>query len=37
VVLNGRYLSRNDLQKILQKVEDAAKKEAPSPSSPSIF
>jgi len=37
VILNGRYFSRNDLQKILQKVEDAAKKEAPAPSSPSIF
>lgn len=37
VVLNGRYISRNDLQKILQKVEDAAKKEAPGPGSPSIF
>ena len=37
VILNGRYFPRNDLQKILQKVEDAAKKEAPGPSSPSIF
>ena len=37
VILNGRYFSRNDLQKILQKVEDAAKKETPVPSSPDIF
>jgi imidazolonepropionase-like amidohydrolase len=31
VILNGRYLSRKDLQKILQGVEDSAKKEAPKP------
>lgn len=29
VVLNGRFFSRADLQKILQQVEDAAKKESP--------
>jgi imidazolonepropionase-like amidohydrolase len=31
VILNGRYLSRKDLQKILQGVEDSAKKEVPKP------
>ena len=31
VVVNGRYFSRNDLQKMLQKVEESAKKEPPKP------
>jgi imidazolonepropionase-like amidohydrolase len=31
VILNGRYLSRKDLQKILQAVEESAKKETPKP------
>jgi imidazolonepropionase-like amidohydrolase len=31
VILNGRYLSRKDLQKILQGVEDSAKKETAKP------
>lgn len=30
VILNGRFLSRADLQRILQQVEEAAKKEPPS-------
>jgi imidazolonepropionase-like amidohydrolase len=29
VILNGTYFSKNDLQKILQRVEESAKKEAP--------
>jgi imidazolonepropionase-like amidohydrolase len=29
VILNGRYFSKADLQKILQRVEESAKKEAP--------
>jgi imidazolonepropionase-like amidohydrolase len=37
VVFNGRYFSRADLQKILQKVEDAAKKDPPKPQSSSLF
>jgi imidazolonepropionase-like amidohydrolase len=31
VVVNGRYFSRNDLQRMLQKVEESAKKEPPKP------
>ncbi len=37
VILNGRYLSRPDLQKILQMVEDSAKKENPATQSTGIF
>jgi len=37
VILNGRFLSRSDLQKILQSVEDAAKKEPSPQRSGSIF
>jgi imidazolonepropionase-like amidohydrolase len=37
VVVNGKYFSRNDLQKILQKVEDSAKKDPPKPKPASIF
>ena len=37
VILNGRFLSRSDLQKILQSVEDAAKKEPAPQRSGSIF
>ncbi len=37
VILNGRYLSRADLQKILQKVEDSAKKEAQKPETGKVF
>jgi imidazolonepropionase-like amidohydrolase len=32
VILNGRYFSRKDIQKILQGVEESAKKEVPKPS-----
>jgi imidazolonepropionase-like amidohydrolase len=31
VILNGRYFSRKDIQKILQGVEESAKKETPKP------
>jgi len=37
VFVNGRYLSRADLQKILLKVEDSAKKEPATPPSSSVF
>jgi hypothetical protein len=37
VILNGRFLSRSDLQKILQGVEDAAKKEPALPRSSIVF
>jgi imidazolonepropionase-like amidohydrolase len=37
VVLNGRYLSRGDLQKLLLKVEESAKKEAAAPRAASAF
>jgi imidazolonepropionase-like amidohydrolase len=37
VILNGRFLNRSDLQKILQSVEEAAKKEPRSQPSSSIF
>ena len=37
VILNGRYFSKADLQKILQHVEEAAKKEPPSKQNQSIF
>jgi imidazolonepropionase-like amidohydrolase len=38
VILNGHFFNRSDLQKILQNVEDAAKKESPPQrSSSSIF
>jgi len=37
VILNGRFLSRSDLQKILQSVEDAAQKEPSPQRSDSIF
>jgi len=37
VILNGRYFSKADLQKILQRVEEAAKREAPSQRKDSIF
>jgi len=37
VILNGKYLSNADLQKILQRVEVSAKKEAPPPRTGSIF
>jgi imidazolonepropionase-like amidohydrolase len=37
VVLNGRYLSRGDLQKLLLKVEESAKKEAVAPRAASAF
>ncbi len=37
VIVNGRYFSRNDLQKMLQKVEESAKKDPPKPHSPSNF
>ena len=37
VILNGRFLNRADLQKILQSVEDAAKKEPSAPRSSSFF
>jgi imidazolonepropionase-like amidohydrolase len=32
VILNGRFLSKSDLQKMLQRVEESAKKEPPKPS-----
>jgi adenine deaminase len=37
VIVNGRYLSHADLQRILQKVEESAKKQAPKANSPSSF
>jgi len=37
VVLNGRFFSRNDLQKMLQGVEEAAKKEPPKSRGGSVF
>jgi imidazolonepropionase-like amidohydrolase len=37
VILNGRYISRAELQKMLQKVEDSAKKENAPPSQASNF
>jgi imidazolonepropionase-like amidohydrolase len=37
VIVNGRYFSRNDLQKMLQKVEESAKKEPPKPGAPENF
>jgi imidazolonepropionase-like amidohydrolase len=37
VFFNGRYFSRNDLQKLLQKVEDTAKKEPPAPGATKLF
>jgi imidazolonepropionase-like amidohydrolase len=37
VIFNGHYFSRNDLQKLLQKVEDAAKKDSPKPQGSSLF
>ena len=37
VILNGRYFSHSDLQKILQQVESSAKKERPKPVAGSIF
>ena len=37
VVLNGRYLSHDDLQKILQGVEESAKKEIAPPKAPNAF
>ena len=37
VILNGRYFSKADLQKILQHVEEAAKKEPPAKQNQSIF
>ena len=37
VVLNGRYLSRGDLQKLLLKVEESAKKEPVAPRAASAF
>lgn len=37
VVVNGHYLSRNDLQKVLAKVEESAKKAAPPASHSTIF
>jgi imidazolonepropionase-like amidohydrolase len=37
VILNGAYLSRADLQKILQHVEESAKKEPPTPRTGNIF
>jgi len=37
VVVNGKYFSRNELQKMLQKVEESAKKEPPMPHLSSNF
>ncbi len=37
VIFNGHYFSRNDLNKLLQKVEDAAKKDPVKPQSNSLF
>ena len=37
VILNGRYFSKADLQKILQHVEESAKKEAPLKQAQGVF
>jgi len=37
VILNGRYFSHADLEKILQKVENSAKKETPQPEHSGVF
>jgi imidazolonepropionase-like amidohydrolase len=37
LILNGTYFSRADLQKMLQRVEESAKKEPPAPHTNSIF
>jgi imidazolonepropionase-like amidohydrolase len=37
VILNGRFFSRNDLQKMLQGVEESAKKEPPQRRSSGVF
>jgi imidazolonepropionase-like amidohydrolase len=37
VILNGRYFSKADLQKILQRVEESAKKESPPKHSQGVF
>jgi imidazolonepropionase-like amidohydrolase len=37
VIVNGRYFSRANLQRMLQKVEESAKKEPPKPSAPGNF
>jgi imidazolonepropionase-like amidohydrolase len=37
VIVNGKYFSRNDLQRMLQKVEASAKKEPPKAKPASIF
>lgn len=37
VILNGKYLSKSDLQKILQRVEESAKKEPPAQRTGSLF
>jgi imidazolonepropionase-like amidohydrolase len=37
VILNGRYLSKADLQKILQRVEESAKKEPPAQPATRLF
>jgi imidazolonepropionase-like amidohydrolase len=37
VIVNGRYLSKADLQKILQRVEESAKKEPPAPHANGVF
>jgi imidazolonepropionase-like amidohydrolase len=37
VIVNGRYLSKADLQKILQRVEESAKKEVTAPHSNGVF
>jgi uncharacterized protein YaiI (UPF0178 family) len=37
VIVNGRYFSRNDLQKMLQKAEESAKKQPTKPGAPGNF
>ncbi len=37
VILNGTYFSKADLQKILQRVEESAKKEPVTPRTGSVF
>ena len=37
VILNGRYFSKADLQKLLQHVEEAAKKEPPPKQNQGVF
>ncbi|HTP67972.1 MAG TPA: amidohydrolase family protein [Dongiaceae bacterium] len=37
VILNGRYFSKADLQKILQRVEESAKKDAPPKQAQGVF